>query len=166
MAPDPHTPPLAERQKPGLSVTLPYPRRLDTCQGCGVIGLAVAGDTLLTLERWRECDEWDQPTHVIVVLCAACRARLIDPHPRLYMPLVRWQPAPGAMEICDGCAFLRDLTCTHPAAKVNGGPGVELEYPPPLRYHVYCSGRNGRSGWRSDFPGPVTACAQRVEWDV
>ena len=30
-------PPLAEREQPGLSETLPFPRRLDTCQACGLV---------------------------------------------------------------------------------------------------------------------------------
>lgn len=152
-------PPLAERQKPGLSVTLPYPRRLDTCQACG-IGADMFGAELL--QRWQECDAWDQPTPAVVVLCEPCGKRLIDPHPRLYVALHPWEPMPGAMLLCDGCTLQRDLACTSPAAKANGGPGVELQYPAPIRGFV-CVRPRSASGPYVQWRGAVQSCAQRVE---
>src|SRR5688572_33178922 len=89
-------PPLVEREKPGLSETLTAPKSPDRCQSCGAPEPTPNGNVDATiqrfgltglLERWMECDPWDRDTHVVVVLCQRCSARLISPHPRLYKAL-------------------------------------------------------------------------------
>lgn len=149
-------PPLSVRRNPGLSVTLPYAPNPTRCQSCGE---HAAGD----LVRWIEGDPWDQPTDVIVVLCRPCGDRLIEPHWRLYRKLERNEPRTGCMGICVRCTWRRGTRCSHPDAKPNGGPGLEIGIARPTRMHVYCSGRGGarRSGWVTDWPEPARSCAGR-----
>lgn len=154
-------PSLAERRQPGLSVTLTGPRSPVQCQSCGIASTDAA-----FLLRWQECDEWDQKTHTIVVLCKRCSDRHIEPSHRLYHLLDLNEPCAGAMRICVGCAFNSGTRCLHEQAKQNGGPGLAMTFPPPTRMHRYCSGRNARSGWVTIFPGPVTACPGRTEVDA
>jgi hypothetical protein len=66
------------------------------------------------LGRWRECDERDRLTAVLVVLCGACSKKLIDPHPRLYHYVAANDPCPGAMAICADCPYREGLSCTFP----------------------------------------------------
>lgn len=151
-------PPIAERRKPGLSVSLPFPRRPDTCQGCGLCLAPLDG---VTLEVWEESDEWDQPQHppVLVILCAGCSRRVIEPHPRLYRQLDRNAPNLGAMALCVGCKKREGLTCLASIARQNGGPGMPIEYEKtPTRYHVR---GGGFSGYRWLYSGPVIKCGGR-----
>lgn len=153
-------PPLAEREKPGLSETLPFPRRLDTCQACGK-SHDLFGDPI-HLTRWMECDAWDEHQPIVVVLCDDCSTRLIKPHPRLYKPLQQHEPMPGAMPICTHCRWQSALRCLSSTAKINGGPGLTLTFPQPTSMHL-CGTRNGRrTGWTEvHYTGPVSACSGR-----
>jgi hypothetical protein len=140
---------------PKLSVDLPFPRRWDACQGCG------SREDLL---RWLEHDDDDWPRPVVVVLCRSCSDRHIEPHPRLYAPLDPNMPVPGVMAVCKGCRHQDGLACTNPTARVNGGRGLEYEQPRPIISHVTYQTRHGRRGrWKTEFPGPVTACSGREE---
>lgn len=149
-------PPIAERRKPGLSLTLPYPRRLDTCQGCG----SISNELTLPHKKWRECDEHDQPTRIVVVLCARCSKQLIDPHPKLYVAVDEWEPVPGVMALCVGCPHQTALACLSPLLKANGGPGMEVKYPAPIRGFL-CGRRTG--GPFALWVGPPTSCSGREE---
>lgn len=142
------SPPLAERRAwPKLSETLAHPRRPDGCQSCGA--------TSAELVRWEECDEWDRQTGVLVVLCLPCDKRLINPHPRLYRHVHRWQPWPGAMELCVACTHRDGLHCAHPDLRANGGPGLGITFPKPDDV-ILCPG-----GLRRLYQGPPTKCEGR-----
>lgn len=161
-------PPLAERQKAPLSATLPYVPHPNHCQSCGEHESADPLKTLLNTSgrivpftRWRECDEWDKPTMTIVILCPKCSKKLIDPHPRLYVPLELFQPFPGVMDICATCSFRSGVTCHSPIAKHNGGTGMKIEAPEPVVAHVN-RGR-GRSGFIKLYSVAPTGCAGRRE---
>lgn len=160
-------PSLAERRKPGLSRTLPFPRHPDSCQACGQ---TAAGER--TLERWRECDEWDKPTRRIVVLCAPCARRLIRPHARLYIALSPNEPHTGTMPLCLECRWRRGCDCANPLARVNGGAGVPLVVRQPIIAFLcpggetrlwpaaptWCGGRDPAMP-KPELPGPEAAHA-------
>jgi chromosome partitioning protein len=112
---------------PKLSETLGGTKAPDRCQSCG----AMWAD----LERWREHDESDLPTNIVVVLCIPCGERLIGPHPRLYSRL-DFEHHPGSMEICILCRHREGVSC--PMARFNGGPGVGIA-PAPSKFHVRSS---------------------------
>lgn len=150
-------PPIEERRKPGLSQTLPFPRELGCCQSCGQTADPSDG---VALRKWRECDEWDKATRVIVVLCTRCSKRLIDPHPRLYVATSWDEPVPGAMELCVSCVHQAGLACLHPLLKANGGPGLEVRFPQPVRGFL-CGPRVG--GPFVQWTGKPSACAGREE---
>lgn len=157
-------PPLAERQRAGLSGTLAGPVAPDRCRSCG-IDAATMERRGYPLERHIECDEWDQhtPASPIVVLCHPCARRLIEPHPRLYVPLSSDKPWPGCMPICADCCHRDGVRCAHPMAKANGGTGVLLNFggKRPTAVHYCFSTRHGRSGrWDQIYP-PVLACRQK-----
>jgi hypothetical protein len=111
-------PPLVERQQPGLSDTLHHFPDPQYCQACG------SPDCL---SKWRECDPFDKPTMVVVVLCDRCSKKLIDPHPRLYIALQQHEPFPGVMQICIDCPMRRGVSCYSPLAKHNGGTGMRID---------------------------------------
>lgn len=112
------TPSLEERQRPGLSQTLPFFPNPEECQSCGAHG---------ELTCWRECDEWDKPTAVAVVLCPKCSRKLIESHARLYHQLQEFQPFPGMMDLCLDCPMRDGVRCKSPLAKSNGGPGMRID---------------------------------------
>lgn len=145
------TPPLSERQKPGLSRTLTYQRHPEICQGCGEHQHDVQ------LRRWRECDAWDKPTRRVVVLCEPCSKREIDKHPRLYIALQPNEPAIGTMRLCIDCTWRRGVDCAHPDAKPNGGAGLKITSPKPIAAFL-CPGGLTRL-WQ---PGTIE-CAGRTE---
>lgn len=127
-------PPLAERQRLGLSQTLTGPKHPNACQSCGALEqtdlLGVPETAPVThLTRWRECDEWDKPTLTIVVLCRRCSDRLIEKHARMYIPLELFRPFPGVMELCVDCIHRNGTSCQAPAAKHNGGRGLKITSP-------------------------------------
>jgi hypothetical protein len=147
-------PPLAERQKPGLSKTLPFIPTPGRCSSCG--------QSPERVQVWLECNEWDEETRpaVHVILCDRCSSRLIEPHPRLYKSQDPDAPNLGAMALCAECPHRSDLSCTCQLAKQNGGPGMEIRYDsPPTRAHVRGS---GFSGFRWFFKGPPSHCAGRA----
>lgn len=148
----PAVPPFAERERPGLSETLSWERRPDRCQSCG------EKDNLRT---WNEHDAWDQLQHpaVLVVLCARCSDRLIEPHARLYTQVDRLMPVPGAMALCVDCRHRNGLRCTSQLLKANGGPGLEISFPKPALVHLNYGG--GRGEWKNLYSSPPTKCAGR-----
>jgi hypothetical protein len=150
--------PLAERQQwPKLSETLPFTRSPGTCQSCGAMQL---GD-LVEFHRWIECDEWERPTGVVVILCLRCTQDLIPEHPRLYQSIDKWSPHCGTMALCSLCKYRKDLDCTHPDLKKNGGAGLRVDVNNPTRVHLNYGGGRGRFAWM--FDGPPKACAGREE---
>jgi hypothetical protein len=134
-----------------LSEQLGGPVRPDRCQGCG---------SVCDLALWQEHDEQDRPEPIVIILCERCSKRTIGPHPRLYAELERNRPWPGAMAICDRCRFRDRLRCTHPAAKANGGAGVELTIARPVTAHLSRSPRR-LSGFVMWWPHPATDCDRR-----
>lgn len=146
-------PPLAERARPGLSETLRGPRDPRYCQSCG------ATHARATLQRWSECDAYDeqQSPLVVVVLCARCSKALIEPHARFYHPLDTNAPVPGAMGICVRCALRDALACTHVDRRALSFTWDSN----PIWAHVRVA-KPGRSGFRWFFPSPVRTCSGRV----
>jgi hypothetical protein len=144
---------------PRLSADLAGPRHPERCQSCGA-ARDLFGEPV-PLERWREHNEEDRPLRVLVILCGPCARRLIDPHPRLYAPVDRWAPWPGAMPLCSDCTHREGLQCQHPDLKTNGGPGLELRFPQPSRVHFLMYPRR-LSGWHTQYHGPVEFCAGRT----
>lgn len=110
---------------------------------------------------WQECDDLDRPVPRYVILCSECSDKLIEPHPRLYIPLERDVPVPGAVGLCTSCVHRDKLRCTHPGTTFNGGTGLEMIGPKPSRVHVYRRGGHHRSGWIDVYPGPPTHCTGR-----
>lgn len=129
-------------QWPKLSETLRFEKHPESCQSCGR-GTAT-GDKV---SRHVECDHLDQPTPVIVVLCEPCAKRIIEPHPRLYLRQDDNKPIPGAMVLCSDCRHREKLRCTHPSLKANGGPGLSIRCPEPVRGFV--DGRDPKTGKRT-----------------
>lgn len=149
-------PPVAEREKAGLSDTLTYPRVVNRCQSCGLEGL-IGSD----LSGFQEHDPNDRPMHRLVLLCESCEKRHIDAHPRLYRKMPPNTPWPGAMTICLGCRFSVNLDCTSKLLRANGGPGLPVYIEAPIRAHVNYGG--GRGEFMSIYKSPATECDGREE---
>lgn len=116
--------------------------------------------------RWLEHDEWDQVPKrpAVVVLCNRCSAQRIEAHARLYRALGSAEPFPGCMRVCLSCPSRQGVACASPVAQLNGGSGLVFAWKDearPTRMHVYCSGRRGYSGWRTEWPGRVLDCSGR-----
>jgi len=129
---------------PKLSANLPGLRRPNHCQACDQF-------THKTLELWREHDDNDQPTPIVVCLCHACAEQIINPHPRLYSPIEKNTPVPGAMEdLCTTCVHRADLTCKNPLLKANGGQGLTIitPEPPTTGFWDGCDKSGRRTGGR------------------
>jgi hypothetical protein len=124
---------------PRLSLDLPHHRDYATCQACG----APAKTT------WQECDDEDQPEPIYVRLCIPCADRRIDPHPRLYRPIDKDAPAPGAMAACTDCQHAEALACQSPLLKANGGPGLPIH---SNQIGFACA--RGKGGCRRLYDGP------------
>ena len=135
---------------PKLSETLAAPRMPGVCQSCGEEGR----------RWWRECDDSDRPTAVLVILCNPCEKRLIKPHPRLYQSIHTPLPWPGAMEICAGCTLRDGLRCTEPRLKANGGPGLPIAVPKGSQAHLNYG--RGRGEWFTMYPYEPKDCQGRV----
>jgi hypothetical protein len=145
---------------PKLSESLRNQRHPHVCQSCGVVRTLDVGEG--ALEVWRECDEKDQLTTTVVVLCHGCAGRLIEPHPRLYHREPPNKPIPGAIpHLCATCRHRSDLACTHPALKANGGPGLMITVEPPIRGFWDGRGKDGRrtGGLIETYQRPASACA-------
>ena len=129
-------------------------RHPHVCQGCGLADPQ-------KLCRWQECDHHDQPELRVVVLCGGCAQRLIEPHPRLYHRMDQNAPMPGCMKVCLNCSFRQGVSCSHPAARANGGDGVELTVSRPLRAFVDGTTNGKRTGSLVEmYPFPPASCAQ------
>lgn len=104
---------------PRLSKTLSKARRYEFCQSCD------KGAE----QTWQECDEDDIPEIIYLRLCKTCADKIIEPHPRLYIRLDEWAPAPGAMRCCIDCGNLKqgELDCRSPLLKSLGGPGLPIQ---------------------------------------
>jgi hypothetical protein len=149
-------PPLDERRKPGLSETLHFFPDPQQCQACG---------TADRLSRWRECDAFDKPTMVVVVLCDRCSKKLIDPHPRLYLQLQEHEPFPGVMEICVDCPMRKGVSCYSPLAKHNGGTGMRIDGARGIG-GFFCGGRGrGHAGCHHHkiFTASASECAGKQD---
>jgi hypothetical protein len=147
-------PPLAERRKPGLSQTLHFFPHPEECQSCGAHEGVEDWFT-----RWRECDELDKPTMAVVVLCSRCSKKLIEAHPRLYVPLGKFEPFPGVMELCVDCRLRDGVSCRSPLAKHNGGPGMKVAALEPTKAYLNFGG--GRGQFVKMYRSEPTSCAGR-----
>lgn len=124
--------------QPAICVTSMY-----ICHSCGGTH---------ELSRWQEHDDRDQPEYKMTILCKRCSDRLIEKHPRLYRQLDKYEPWPGGMALCQDCKWREGVYCKNKRAQVNGGPGLQMKYPPPAQ--AFC--RPG--GRRTIYLGPVTEC--------
>ena len=149
--------PLQPKPWPRLSETLPFPRHPNVCQSCGKETDVTDG---VGAHAWQEHDDNDQPEAIVVMLCRACSARLIEPHPRLYNRLDTNQPWPGIMDFCLTCWWRSDVRCRHPHAKANGGRGVTITVRKPTVAHVNMG--RGRGRWMQFWPERAEKCA---EWE-
>lgn len=150
--PKPEPAPLTP-ESPRLSRDLLGPKHPERCQHCG-------GTEGLT--RQRECDHNNKPEHIYVVLCAKCEKKFVKKHPRLYIELQPFEPAPGCMPLCVDCAHRDGTTCRHPDSAPSGGRGMALRYPKQSApMHLYFGGGKGR--WIRFYTGPVTGCRGREE---
>lgn len=156
-------PPLVEREKPGLVDTLvAFPRVPWACQSCGT-----GWDKTNPLARWLEYDPYDNipaPPLVprVVVLCAACSARLIEPHPRQYKELSSGAPFPGCMAVCRHCVYrVQGADCAHPDRTSTAGHSalrfVWKKGEAPTGVHLNFGG--GRGGMLAMYHGPVQSCS-------
>lgn len=128
------------------------PRHPNACCSCGQTYGDEEAEVQLT--KWQEHDHNDQPEMRVVLLCKQCGDRLIEQHPRLYKPLDRFMPYPGAMVICGDCPWRKELGCTSPRAKFNGGPGLKYDIPEPATGFIDGRDKNGRRwGRRALFFG-------------
>jgi hypothetical protein len=128
-------------------------RARGVCQRCGSCqtGTGSRGE----VSAWLEHDHNDNPEYKFLFLCARCSDEIIEPHPRLYRQMDKYEPLPGAMEICGPCKWRKEIACTNPNAQVNGGRGLKMEYPKPAVAFVDGPKFRGR---RLIYHGPVTAC--------
>lgn len=144
---------------PKLSETLSPVIDLNTCQHCGSNDVSD-----LHPSRWREHDDNDNPTTVVVLLCKACGDAIIEPHPRLYERLDYFCPAPGSMPVCADCKFRNGVTCKHSDLKGNGGLGLPLKMPKPGV--MFVDGRDSKGkpfGYQmTQFKGPVICDAKEA----
>lgn len=150
---------------PKLSTTLAevladiFPLAWEECERCHARG-ELFSSRPDGLEVWREHDDQDKPTSVAIVLCPPCGRKLVPPHPRLYSREWPHAPIPGVMELCRGCTHREGYRCTSPLLLSRGGPGLEIQYPAPVRAHIDY-GRPRRGEWIQLWQGPPTACAGR-----
>lgn len=147
--------PRTSQKWPRLSTSLPqlHPTK---CAQCGCWDR----EEILTL--WQECDEQDRPEARYVLLCEKCGDRLIEPHVRLYQPIDRNAPAPGAMEICADCRFRDGLWCAK--AKCNGGEGVTITVSERFSGFIDGTDSRGRHWGRrvESYAHPPKACSGKV----
>lgn len=143
---------------PRLTTDLTGPKHPEYCQCCG----AYSESDTLVMTRWQEHDDADraEPGRY-VVLCKGCSDRIIKPHARLYHELQVHEPVPGTMAICAACAFRDELRCTHPHLKANGGVGLILRFPPPIRGFVDYGGKKKHLSGRMILYSGAVECSER-----
>lgn len=147
---------------PKLTETLTHASHPSMCTACGETDMVAP-----KLERWQECDENDQPTRFVVVLCPGCVEKLIERHPRLYIKLPEHKPHAGTHPeagLCIDCPHRAGLVCMSPLSIANGGPGFRIIGPAPAR--GFWDGRDPKTGKRTGgmferYPGPPTVCEGR-----
>jgi hypothetical protein len=124
------------RSSPKLSIVPLTGDRMRVCNVCG--------KETTELGVWRAHDEYDRPirgSEALVFLGVgeehkACHAKL-DAHPRLFAEVAG---LPGHFGLlCGPCVHRKDLRCTNPASKSNGGPGLLIEADPMSG--IVCMGR-------------------------
>jgi hypothetical protein len=108
------------------------------------------------MARWREHDDRDKPTAVVVVLCRPCSKRLIVHHPRLYAEMDQREPHPGTMELCLLCRNRDGVTC--PLAKSFGGQGVEILPKPSI---MWLDGARSVTGPVACYSSAPKSCSRR-----
>lgn len=124
-----------------LSADAEYSRSPEHCQCCG-------RDHDLAL--WIECDEGDQETDVVLMVCTPCVRVHIEPHERLYHRLEPNRPFPGAMVTCWRCIHRDGFRCQSPLLKANRGAGLPIRGAQPT--HTFFCGKGG--GVHHDY-GPT-----------
>jgi len=147
---------------PRLTETLTGPRAYGWCSGCGVHR---PNDMRLLpgLTLWQECDENDKPELRYLWLCIDCSNKLIEPHPRLYERLHSFTPVIGAMSMCTDCVHRKGLSCAHPEARINGGPGIEIQAGSSSRAFMDGTRNGKRTGWTvTMYHSPPVSCAGRT----
>lgn len=102
---------------------------------------------------------------IVVVLCARCSKKLIEPHARLYIQLQEHEPFPGVMEICVDCPMRKGVSCYSPLAKHNGGTGMRID---GVRASggIFCGSRGrGHRGCQHArfYHGSATSCAGKQD---
>lgn len=140
---------------PRLSVTLPACVSPLLCQKC---------QSSHRVATWIEHDAADQPQRIFVILCRQCSDTIIEPHPRLYAEAPVNAPIPGVMAICRDCIHRAGTECRCPAAKFNGGEGIQVTAVKPFVVHI--DGRDQKTGkrfgrWLHDYSTPPSACTGR-----
>ncbi len=168
---------------PRLSETLDGPKHPRFCQSCGAErppevpdelaasdGASARDETFQLVMRelrpppgvygWQEHDGRDEPEPIAVMLCTACSARLIEPHPRMYNRITRRAPFPGIMDLCIDCRSRTGVTCTHPDRLANGGPGLHIDAAPGMPGHA-----RGH-GFFTTYTYPPRACTGQSVSDV
>ncbi|MFP3947124.1 MAG: hypothetical protein ACLFWG_00205 [Longimicrobiales bacterium] len=114
---------------------------------------------------WQEHDDRDRPEPRAVKLCVDCSDAIIEDHPRLYRRHTPLVPLPGVMDLCRDCIHRDGTLCRHPDLTINGGPGLDIRFPEPMRVHVTARDRS-RSGWENFWKGPPTECAGRETVEI
>lgn len=140
---------------PRLSETLPHAAHPQLCGNCGV------HDDTKPVSVWIEHDTNDRPERRFIALCRACSDKIIEPHPRLYSEVQPNTPLPGAMALCIDCTHRKGIACTCPAAKYNGGPGINITTVKPMVVHI--DGRDPKTHrrfgrWLNHYSQPPSAC--------
>lgn len=133
-----------------------------TCAECGKCDRL--STEVLNVSIWQEHDDADLPTHWYVALCEPCAKRIIKTHPRLYTPMDKNGPMPGAMPTCDNCRWRDGTSCAHPGMMFNGGPGVALRMTEPTVCFIDVRDKAGKRFGRRilQYNGPVS-CDGRQE---
>lgn len=155
--------------------SIPGERHPNKCQRCG----AAAGDPERqtemelggkpkkkpkprTLARFIEHDHHDKPENRLLVLCSYCAAEIVEPAPRLYRELSPNNPWPGCMALCLDCRHRDGVSCKHPAAKANGGPGVMLRIGKPISAMMDGVRGGKRTGWMEVlYLQPASHCREK-----
>jgi hypothetical protein len=137
------------KDTPRLTVTLTGPRDPHSCASCG---------ELHPEEVWQECDHFDKPEPLFLLLCAKCSKRLIKPHERLYIDHQRNEPLPGTMDLCDNCIHRTGYACSQ--TKAHGGPGILIRVAAPYTVHLNMGSKGGR--WMKLYSTGPTNCTGRV----